>query len=103
MEWILNEDGLEHIEHFFRTTLVEQQVFFFHQVIQHLVVIVTPFQFTITELILGIFPEFSSDLGDGLYHDLAATGALGLGLEIRELSENRIGVAETDLASFFGG
>tara|TARA_B100000029_G_scaffold190925_1_gene188782 strand:+ start:26 stop:2023 length:1998 start_codon:yes stop_codon:yes gene_type:complete len=45
----------------------------------------------------------SDDLGDGLYHDLAATGALGLGLEIRELSENRIGVAETDLASFFGG
>jgi DNA sulfur modification protein DndD len=45
----------------------------------------------------------SDDLGDGLYHDLAATGALGLGLEIREISENRIGVAETDLASFFGG
>jgi DNA sulfur modification protein DndD len=45
----------------------------------------------------------SDDLGDGLYHDLAATGALGLGLEIRELSENRIGVVETDLASFFGG
>ena len=45
----------------------------------------------------------SDDLGDGLFHDLSATGALGLGLEIREVSENRIGVAETDLATFFGG
>jgi DNA sulfur modification protein DndD len=45
----------------------------------------------------------SDDLGDGLFHDLSATGALGLGLEIREVSENRIGVAEADLATFFGG
>jgi DNA sulfur modification protein DndD len=45
----------------------------------------------------------SDDLGDGLYHELVETGALGCELHIQEATENSVTVDEANLAAFFGG
>ena len=43
----------------------------------------------------------SDDLADGLYEELAETGAVGRAVEIREASANRVQVVEANLATFF--
>ena len=45
----------------------------------------------------------SDDLADGLYEELASTGAIGRAVEVRELDDGSIRVVEADLATFFGG
>jgi len=44
----------------------------------------------------------SDDLGDGLYDELASTGALGREMHIEEKTENSVMVTEVNLATFFG-
>lgn len=45
----------------------------------------------------------SDDLADGLFDELLEQRGVGLGLEIREVTENRVQIVEADLRSFFGG
>ena len=45
----------------------------------------------------------SDDLADGLYEELAETGAVGRAVEIRETGANHVQVIEANLATFFGG
>ena len=45
----------------------------------------------------------SDDLADGLYEELAETGAVGRAVEIRETGANLVQVIEANLATFFGG